>query len=276
MCPHRGARLSLGWVKEDTIICPYHGLQFNSEGKCILLPATPNQAPPVRACIKTYYVQEKYGMIWVCMGTPQRGIPLFRDWKQPNLRNILTGPFHLKSSPLRALENFLDPAHFSFVHNGIFAARNHPEIILDDLTSSLSGICFQFKYWYIDFTVKNNEDTLALIPCQCDIHHPLVAYFQNGINTEGYFTIYFVVTPVDEEECLLWFLYGAAFGEEVTDFQVIENDAKVFQQDARIIESQRPRRLPLDLQTELQLPSDRCSIAYRKWLKEQGVTFGAI
>lgn len=34
-CPHRGARLSLGWVDKDTLVCPYHGLAFNTEGKCV-------------------------------------------------------------------------------------------------------------------------------------------------------------------------------------------------------------------------------------------------
>ncbi|MDM9379945.1 hypothetical protein QUB80_04425 [Chlorogloeopsis sp. ULAP01] len=51
---------------------------------------------------------------------------------------------------------------------------------------------------------------------------------------------------------------------------------QVASQDTAIVEFQQPRRLPLDLQAEVHLPSDRYSIAYRKWLKQQGVTFGAI
>jgi phenylpropionate dioxygenase-like ring-hydroxylating dioxygenase large terminal subunit len=48
----------------------------------------------------------------------------------------------------------------------------------------------------------------------------------------------------------------------------------IIDQDVPIVESQRPELLPLDLQTELHLRSDRTAIAYRKWLKELGVTFG--
>ncbi|WP_238360657.1 hypothetical protein [Iningainema tapete] len=47
-------------------------------------------------------------------------------------------------------------------------------------------------------------------------------------------------------------------------------------QDFTIVESQRPRRLPLDLQAETHLVNDRYSIADRKWLKQQGITFGTI
>ena len=33
-CPHRGARLSRGWLREDRLICPYHGLHFDGAGAC--------------------------------------------------------------------------------------------------------------------------------------------------------------------------------------------------------------------------------------------------
>ena len=46
-------------------------------------------------------------------------------------------------------------------------------------------------------------------------------------------------------------------------------------QDVPIVESQRPELLPLDLQEEVHLRSDRTAIAYRKWLRELGLTFGA-
>jgi len=49
-------------------------------------------------------------------------------------------------------------------------------------------------------------------------------------------------------------------------------------QDVPIVESQRPELLLLDLQAELHLRSDRTAIrtaiAYRKWLRELGLTFG--
>ena len=50
----------------------------------------------------------------------------------------------------------------------------------------------------------------------------------------------------------------------------------VASQDIAIVNSQQPRRLPLNLQAEVHLPSDRYSIAYREWLKQQGITFGTI
>jgi phenylpropionate dioxygenase-like ring-hydroxylating dioxygenase large terminal subunit len=49
---------------------------------------------------------------------------------------------------------------------------------------------------------------------------------------------------------------------------------KITWQDVPIVEFQRPELLPLDLQTELHLRSDRTAIAYRKWLRQLKLTFG--
>ena len=38
-CPHRGAALSLGKIQSDHIQCPFHGFEFESSGKCVLVPA---------------------------------------------------------------------------------------------------------------------------------------------------------------------------------------------------------------------------------------------
>jgi phenylpropionate dioxygenase-like ring-hydroxylating dioxygenase large terminal subunit len=49
---------------------------------------------------------------------------------------------------------------------------------------------------------------------------------------------------------------------------------QIFAQDRPILESQRPELLPLDLQAELHLRSDRTAIAYRRWLRQLGVRTG--
>jgi phenylpropionate dioxygenase-like ring-hydroxylating dioxygenase large terminal subunit len=58
------------------------------------------------------------------------------------------------------------------------------------------------------------------------------------------------------------------------DEQVREFADKITWQDVPIVEFQRPELLPLDLQTELHLRSDRTAIAYRKWLRQLKLTFG--
>lgn len=50
----------------------------------------------------------------------------------------------------------------------------------------------------------------------------------------------------------------------------------VAEEDRVIVESQRPELLPLDLQKELHLRSDRVAIAYRQWLHQLGLSFGVM
>jgi len=60
----------------------------------------------------------------------------------------------------------------------------------------------------------------------------------------------------------------------MSDEQTRQFEDMITLQDIPIVESQRPELLPLDLQAELHLRSDRTAIAYRRWLKELGLTFG--
>jgi phenylpropionate dioxygenase-like ring-hydroxylating dioxygenase large terminal subunit len=48
----------------------------------------------------------------------------------------------------------------------------------------------------------------------------------------------------------------------------------IFLQDRIILENQRPVLLPLDPRQETPTRADIMSIAYRRWLKEKGVTYG--
>ena len=64
------------------------------------------------------------------------------------------------------------------------------------------------------------------------------------------------------------------YGWDIPEQDLIDYQDEIFGQDRPIVQSQRPELLPLDLQAELHLKSDRTAIAYRRWLNELGVTFG--
>ena len=64
------------------------------------------------------------------------------------------------------------------------------------------------------------------------------------------------------------------YGFETPSQEIIDFQDAVTGEDIPIVESQRPELLPLDLQEELHLRSDRTAIAYRKYLKQLGLTFG--
>ena len=71
LCVHRGTRLSLGQVRNDCVVCPYHSWEYDASGQCVHIPAQATLAPPLKAHANVFQVREKYGLIWVCLGTPR-------------------------------------------------------------------------------------------------------------------------------------------------------------------------------------------------------------
>lgn len=64
-CPHRGMRLSFGFVRGERLSCIYHGWQYGEGGACQHVPAHPEMVPPVSICATTFGCTEADGLIWV-------------------------------------------------------------------------------------------------------------------------------------------------------------------------------------------------------------------
>jgi nitrite reductase/ring-hydroxylating ferredoxin subunit len=63
-CPHRGMRMSFGFVRGDHIACLYHGWQYDAAGQCRYIPAHPTLDVPSTIKVPTYLAEERYGIIW--------------------------------------------------------------------------------------------------------------------------------------------------------------------------------------------------------------------
>jgi nitrite reductase/ring-hydroxylating ferredoxin subunit len=66
-CPHRGMRLSQGFVRGEALSCIYHGWQYGSDGGCVSIPAHPNVVPPKSICATTFQCAEADGLIWTTL-----------------------------------------------------------------------------------------------------------------------------------------------------------------------------------------------------------------
>jgi phenylpropionate dioxygenase-like ring-hydroxylating dioxygenase large terminal subunit len=267
LCVHRGTRLSLGKVQDDTLICPYHGWTYNSAGKCVRIPAHPNQKPPEKAQVKIYQATECYGAIWVSLGHPQHNLPPYPEWEDSTFRSVVSGPHPYRAHAPRAIENFLDMAHLPFVHEGYLGEPEHAEVNDYEAEFGPEGIVARdIRMWQPD---PDGTGIGAVVSYTFRVLRPLMAYF----GKEKYAAI-LAVTPVDDTYSIGWMFPCVQGRDDVPEADILAFQKLIVDQDVPIVESQRPELLPLDLQTELHLRSDRTAIAYRKWLKELGVTFG--
>jgi nitrite reductase/ring-hydroxylating ferredoxin subunit len=65
-CPHRGVALSLGRVEGDRLACAYHGWEYAAaDGRCVAIPAMPQQPVPGKVCVRTFPVRVYQDMVWV-------------------------------------------------------------------------------------------------------------------------------------------------------------------------------------------------------------------
>ena len=65
-CPHRGMRLSFGFVDGDgRLACRYHGWRYGPDGRCAAVPAHPDLPPPAGVSVPAFASGERDGLIWV-------------------------------------------------------------------------------------------------------------------------------------------------------------------------------------------------------------------
>ena len=127
-CPHRGTRLSIGHLEGQEVVCRYHGWHYDAEGRCTAIPAHPDLAGRSPARVTSFRVEESYGLVWVSLGEPALQVPPFPEYHDGNLRKVLCGPYEVAASGPRVVENFLDMAHFPFVHGRILGDAARTEV----------------------------------------------------------------------------------------------------------------------------------------------------
>jgi phenylpropionate dioxygenase-like ring-hydroxylating dioxygenase large terminal subunit len=290
-CPHRGAKLSMGRVAENTLECPYHGWQFAASGQCVLVPALPGFKPPETHCARTFQACETYGLVWVKMasatvGRPSPGeMPAFEAEHDSHLRKLNCGPYDVATSAPRIVENFLDMAHFGFVHEGWLGSRQTTSIDDYRVESTPNGIlATQCKAWQPQSNV--NSTAPAQVEYTYEVTAPYTAVLTKipdaaslpstlaGASTQAYReSIALLICPLTPESSRVWFRLAVADFDSPDD-KLREFQHTIFMQDKPILESQMPKRLPLDLRAELHTAADKASSSYRRYLKTLGITFG--
>src|SRR6218665_3896108 len=275
-CPHRGAALSMGRIVDDTLECPYHGWRFNAGGRCTHVPAVPQFNPPATYTAETYTAREAYGLIWVALTTPDKldaqAMPAFVAEDDEHLRKVTAGPFEVSASAPRIVENFLDMSHFGFVHEGWLGSRDtvsmEPYKVQSTPTGFLATECFA---WQPQSNI--HSETGAMVEYTYEVNAPFTCILTKvpdakTVKVEAFReSIALFVCPVTPETSRVW-IRMAMVDFESPDQKIIDFQNTIFGQDQPVLESQRPKRLPVSEKppvTELHSAADTASAAYRRY-----------
>jgi phenylpropionate dioxygenase-like ring-hydroxylating dioxygenase large terminal subunit len=274
LCIHRGAALSLGWIEDGRLTCIYHGWQYDRSGACVHIPSLPpGSSIPRKARATAYRAAEAYGMVWVAMEEPVQPIPPWPEYTVGGDHTHLfaLGRYVWKTSAGRAAENGLDFSHFNHAHKGYLDLADGPVIKPHKVQES------EFR---LDYTYEDGDSRREYI-----VHSPFTVFIRKTSSPHrtgssqtwdrdstppgGTTVLAQFASPIDETRTSVFALVGRNHSFEMSDREFAGGSwfDDVLEQDRRVVESQRPERIPTDLREELHLKvPDATGIAYRRML----------
>lgn len=271
-CPHREAPLSAGLMQSGCLVCPYHGWTFGNEGRCVRVPSATEGVPvPPRAHLKTYDCQERYGLVWVCLGVPAAPIPEIVQDEDPAFRRINTPVDVWKVSATRMVDNFLDITHFPYVHTGTFGLGQNPVVPRFEL-QPLDDDFHGYRY---EVVASNEIGELASGQTSSKVHREMSSGFNLPFNVRStikYDTglehiLLLLSTPIDDVTSYFTFVVWRNDDFSVSAEEIIRFDLAIGAEDKRMLE-QLDGVLPLDQTTLVSVAADKCSVEWRRQLAE--------
>jgi phenylpropionate dioxygenase-like ring-hydroxylating dioxygenase large terminal subunit len=276
VCPHRGVPLTLGTYDAEGIVCAYHGFRYGSGGRCNRIPAEPGQRIPGSFKLTTYPAVERYGLIWVCLApAPESAadIPDMPHWDDAEFQQIVCPHFDIRGSAGRQLEGFIDVAHFAWIHTATFADPDRPQVSRYTTVETPHG--FHADYYSHIGNYPIGADGRAPADFEWlrhfEVHLPFTATLTIHFPAGARLVIMNAASPVSARHTRLFAPIARNFDKQLPVEEAHAYNLQIFEEDRRIVESQTPPNLPLDMSAELHISADASSIAYRRGLKRLGL-----
>jgi hypothetical protein len=148
ICSHKSASLSRGKLINDTVVCPYHGYQFDNNGTLVKIPGINFEHSCIHD-VKKYKIVNKNG--WVYLNTFEdneylENIFVEDEALDNNFKPVfLNMNFNCYSRVLS--ENSLDVMHIGFVHT--FGNTENPAPILENPPKLVNDFPYHYKTSYL-------------------------------------------------------------------------------------------------------------------------------
>lgn len=201
-CPHRGARLSLGWNLGERVACWYHGVEVDGCGVVASVPASANCPMEGSKEVRSYPTQEVAGAIFVWFGldpeAPPAPLQLPEELRSDEYSSFLCMS-HWKTSYRYAIDNVMDPMHGAYLHalsHSMAEGDKRAEMVLN---KTPTGLVFEKKgqrdvnFDWVEFGDTNCLWLRLAIP------------YRKKFGPGGSFGIIGFATPVDEHHCQVYF-----------------------------------------------------------------------
>ncbi len=260
-CWHRLLPLSKGKLHNDTVICGYHGLEYDGDGRCTHMPSQETINPS--ACVRAYPVIQKYRYLWVWMGNPALADPSLIPDMHWNDDPDWAGDgkmIEVKCNYRLVIDNLMDLTHETFVHSESIGDEHVPEAPFeayhDEKTATverwMKGI-YPPPFWKSQLNKKikydGKVDRWQIInfqaPCTVNIDVG-VAIADTGApegdrsqGVNGY--VLNTITPSTNQTCLYFWAFSRNYNtkDQSNTTELREGVSRIFFQDEQILEAQQ-------------------------------------
>ncbi|WP_066739145.1 aromatic ring-hydroxylating dioxygenase subunit alpha [Cupriavidus sp. D384] len=223
-------------------------------------------------------VKEAYGAVWASFSATPRELFPVPEFAEVDRRVVSAGSTRVNVSGPRAIENFLDMAHFPFVHTDILGAEPLTEVLPYNVTHDVERdeiIATECRF------AQPRASATAVEPIETQytyrVTRPNIAILYKTCppDPSRWDVLCLFVQPVDEDWCIAHTIM--CYVDEVnTDEQLRKFQQTIFGQDLMILINQVPKRLPLAVSKENPVRADVLATAYRRWLRESDLRYGVI
>jgi phenylpropionate dioxygenase-like ring-hydroxylating dioxygenase large terminal subunit len=270
-CPHRGVALSTGAIHASHLQCPFHGFEYDSTGRCVLVPANGRTGViPNAMRLQTYPTHEDRGLIWLWWGSP---VPA--RLTPPEFFDNIDGTFTYGSARdpwdahySRVIENQLDVVHLPFVHRKTIGRGNRT--LVDGPVVEWKGDKMLYTYVFnrLDDDTPPRKPSELSPKAAASVHLEFIFpnLWQNYISDNVRILAAFV--PVDAEHTLLYLRFYQNFmrlpllGKWVARLAMPMN-LRIAHEDRRVVTTQQPKASGLKI-GEILIQGDLPIIEYRR------------
>ena len=287
-CPHRGAPLSLGTVKDGKLTCGYHGLVMGCEGKSISMPGQRVGGFPA---IRRFPVEERYGFIWVWPGDAALADPALihhLEWAVSPEWAYGGGLYHINCEYRLMIDNLMDLTHETYVHSSSIGQKEIDEAPVNTKVEGDQVVTSRFMenimpppFWQLALRGNGLADDVPVDRWQiCRFTPPSHVLIEVGVahaGKGGYNAdpkhkassiVVDFITP--ETETSHWYFWGMARNfkpeDQALTASIREGQGKIFSEDMEMLEQQQKNILANPQRKLLMLNIDAGGVQSRKIL----------
>ena len=260
-CPHRGAPLSLGFIEDGKLVCGYHGLKMDGNGKTDSMPKQRVQGFP---CVRAFPAEERHGYIWVWTGDAALAntdeIPQL-EWADNPAWGFGGGLFHIQCDYRLMIDNLMDLTHETYVHSSSIGQKEIDEAAVTTQVEGDTVVTSRFikdamapPFWQTALKAADLAHDVPIDRWQiCRFTPPSHIMIDVGVAHVGHggrdadekhrvsAIVVDFITP--ESESSMWYFWGFARAfkpedQELTD-RIREGQGKIFAEDLEMLEQQQ-------------------------------------